>query len=186
MSSSPLKEKTIYEEWLALPEDVVGEIIMGELIVSPRPAPKHTRAASQLGGIINGPFDSGRGGPGGWIILDEPEVHINGHIFVPDLAGWRREIMPRIPDEAFFTLVPSWICEVLSPSTSGVDRVKKMPLYAELGVSHFWLIDPIHRTLEIYSNDHLSWRLVKTYAGNDMVRAVPFDAVEVDLSLLWA
>jgi Uma2 family endonuclease len=94
--------------------------------------------------------------------------------------------MPQIPDEAFFTLAPNWICEVLSPSTSVVDRVKKMPLYAELGVNHFWLIDPIHGTLEIYLNDHLSWRLVKTYAGNDRVRAVPFDAIEMDLSLLWA
>ena len=124
MSSSVLKKKTAYEKWLELPEHVVGEIIMGELQVSPRPASKHTIASSSLGEELVGPFHKGRnGGPGGWWILDEPEVHFENNILVPDLAGWRRERLPASPDVAFFTVVPDWVCEVLSPSTAVFDRV---------------------------------------------------------------
>ncbi len=154
MNSTASKKKTAYEKWLELPENVIGEIIMGDLHVSPRPASKHTRAASKLGGALDGPFDSGTGGPGGWWILDEPEIHLENNIIVPDIAGWRRERMPTFPDVPFFTLSPDWICEVLSPSTAAFDRVKKMPLYAQVGVKHFWLVDPILKTLEVYENDH--------------------------------
>ncbi len=186
MSSSGVKEKTAYEKWLELPENVVGEIIMGDLHVSPRPAPKHARASSILGGTLTGPFDQGNGGPGGWWILDEPEIHLENNIMVPDIAGWRRERMPQIPDEAFFSLIPDWACEVLSPGTAILDRARKMPLYAQLGLKHFWLVDPLARTLEVYENDHARWALVHTYVNDDKVRAVPFDAIEIDLSALWS
>lgn len=185
MSSAASKEKTAYEKWMELPDNVIGEILAGELHVSPRPAPKHSHASSILLGEIMRPFHRGQGGPGGWIILFEPEVHINSHIFVPDLGGWKRSKLPQIPDEPFFSTIPDWICEVLSPSTTALDKTKKMPLYAELGVNHFWLIDPIARTLEVYVNDQLNWKLLKTYANEDKVRAAPFDAIEFDLSALW-
>lgn len=186
MNSTAPKQKTAYEKWFALPENVVGEIIMGDLHVSPRPAPKHARASTKLSSQLDGPFDSGKGGPGGWVILFEPEIHLENNIMVPDIAGWKRDRMPKIPDEAFFTLMPDWICEVLSPGTAALDRAKKMPLYAQLGVKYFWLVDPISKTLEVYEGDHARWVLVHTYMNDDKVRAVPFDAIEIDLSALWS
>ena len=120
-----------YEDLLDLPENLVSEIIHGQLITQPRPAPKHIVASSALGDELVGPFQKGRGdGPGGWWILDEPELHLGPHILVPDLAGWRRERLPAMPDTAFFTLPPDWVCEVLSPGTARIDRADKMPIYA--------------------------------------------------------
>src|SRR5512142_1994617 len=118
-----------YEDILRLPSHVVGEIVDGELVVSPRPGPRHALAASSLGIEIGGPFGRGRGGPGGWIILDEPELHLGQQVLVPDLAAWRRERMPSLPDTAWFTLAPDWVCEVLSPSTAIVDRTGKQEAY---------------------------------------------------------
>lgn len=186
MSSSAPKVKTVHEKWLELPDNVVGEIIMGELHVSPRPAPKHARASTKLAGVLDGPFDTGVGGPGGWLILFEPEIHLDANIFVPDIGGWKRDRMPTIPDEAFFSVVPDWICEVLSPGTAVIDRVRKMPLYAQQGVKYVWMIDPIAKSLEVYENEHGRWVVVHTYMNDDKVRAVPFDAIEIDLSILWS
>ena len=131
----PQRKPATYQDIIDLPENLVGEIIDGELYVQPRPAPRHARPSSLLGGKLTGPFDEGTGGPGGWWILDEPELHLDRHIEVPDLAGWRRERMPKLPDTAWFELVPDWVCEVPSPGTARKDRAKKMPLYAAQGVS---------------------------------------------------
>jgi Uma2 family endonuclease len=111
------RKPATYADVLAAPDHVVAEILDGELHLSPRPAPRHAAASSGLGGALHGPFDRGRGGPGGWRILDEPELHLGADVVVPDLAGWRRTRLPRLPDEAYFTLAPDWICEVVSPST---------------------------------------------------------------------
>lgn len=171
---------------LGLQENLVGEIIEGDLITSPRPAARHARASSRLGTSLGGPFDRGVGGPGGWVILDEPELHLAHDVIVPDLAGWRRERMPSIPDVAAFELAPDWICEVLSSSTAAVDRSKKLPLYAREKVAHAWLVDPIAKTVEVLRLVGDSWSLVSTYAGDVTVRAEPFDSVELDLAALWA
>ncbi len=149
MSATAHKLAT-YEDLFDLPENLVGEIIHGQLITHPRPAPKHAVASSAIGDELVSPFQKGRGGPGGWWILDEPELHLGPHILVPDLAGWRRERMPEMPDTAYFTLPPDWVCEVLSPDTARTDRADKMPIYAEYGVPFLWLIDPVPRTLEIF------------------------------------
>ena len=185
--NSPIKKvKTNYEAWAELPSHVVGEIIGDELHASPRPTPRHANSCTGVVDQIRGPFHNGSGGgPGGWIILFEPEIHMDENIFVPDIAGWKRERMPQIPDEAFFTKEPDWICEVLSPSTAALDRVKKMPLYANLGVKFFWLVDPLIKTVEIYKNDHINWLLLNTFSDDKKVRAAPFDAIEIDLSVLW-
>jgi Uma2 family endonuclease len=185
-----------YADILALPEHVVGEIIDGELYVSPRPASPHAVASSVLGEELGPPFKRGRGGPGGWIILDEPELHIGGQVMVPDLAGWRRERMPVIPDVPFFELAPDWVCEVISPRTGRLDRAKKMPKYARWGVTNVWLVDPIQQTVEIYRLNRpadaaapdvfAGWTLVATHSGEEKVRAEPFDAIELELALLWA
>lgn len=175
-----------YDDLLALPDHVVGEIIDGELHVSPRPAPRHAVAATVLGGELGPPYHSGRGGPGGWWILFEPELHLGLDVLVPDLAGWRRSRMTSIPDTAYFTLAPDWICEVVSPKTGRLDRLKKLPVYAREGVAHAWLIDPLQRTLEVMRLEHRRWLIVAVHGEADVVRAEPFEATDVNLGLLWA
>ena len=174
-----------YDDIVALPEHVVGELIDGELYVSPRPAPRHAVASSVLGGELGPPFHGGRGGPGGWWILDEPELHFGSDVLVPDLAGWRRPRMPTMPDTAYFTVAPDWICEVLSPTTSRLDRVQKLGIYAREGVAHAWLVDPLQRTLEVLRLDGQHWAIVSAHASNDVVRAEQFEAIELSLRLLW-
>src|SRR3954468_4688276 len=135
----PARRPATYEDLCALPDHVIGELIAGELIASPRPSIPHSRASSVLSDDLGGPFDRGRGGPGGWWILFEPELHLGADVLVPDLAGWRRERMPVLRNVAYFELAPDWVCEVVSPSTARVDRVRKVPIYAREGVSHLWL-----------------------------------------------
>ena len=178
-----------YADLVALPENLVGEILAGELVASPRPAPRHSFTASGLGGILGPPFWFGRGGPGGWWILDEPELHlggVGGDVVVPDLAGWRRPRMPALPEAAFFELAPDWVCEVLSPATQRYDRVQKLAIYARERVAHYWLINPTERTLEVLRLDGEGYRIVGTHVDDAKVRAEPFDAVELELGLLWA
>ena len=174
-----------YDDLLALPEHVIGEIVDGELIVSPRPAPRHTVATSALGGELGPPYQGGRGGPGGWWILDEPELHLGDDVVVPDLAGWRRTRMPVVPDTAYFALAPDWICEVLSPGTARLDRRQKLAVYAREGVSHAWLLDPIERTLELLRLEGRQWIIVAVYAGDEEVCAEPFEATSLPLTRLW-
>lgn len=185
--TEPASKRATYADVLAAPEHVIAEIINGELVVSPRPAPAHARAASVLGDVLGGPFDRGAGGPGGWWILYEPELHLQRpeEPIVPDLAGWRTQRMPALPDTAYFSLAPDWVCEVLSPATAARDRADKMPIYAHAGVDHAWLVDPLLETLEVLVRDGSQWRLAVTYRGSQSVRAEPFDAVEIDLAPLW-
>lgn len=183
----PAKRRATYEDLLDVPDTQIGEIIHGTLVTQPRPAAPHAVAASVLGIEIGGPFHRGRGGPGGWVILDEPELHLRGgHVLVPDLAGWRRERMPEIPSSAAFELAPDWVCEVLSESTSATDRADKMPIYAQEKVGHLWLVDPITRTLEAYRLDVERWTLLGTWRDSARVRVEPFDAIELELAALWA
>lgn len=184
LADRPPKPAT-YDDILALPDHLVGELIDGELHVSPRPAPRHAVATAALGGELWPPFHGGRGGPGGWWILDEPELHLGRDVLVPDLAGWRRVHLPTIPDAAYFTVPPDWVCEVLSPRTARLDRVKKLAVYLREGVEHAWLIDPLQKTLEVLRRDGSRWVILSTHSDDDVVRAEPFDAVELSLKLLW-
>ena len=182
----PLDRPATYEDLVKVPDICVAEIVDGELHVSPRPAPRHARAGSSLGVLVGGPYDSGRGGPGGWWILDEPELHLGGDVLVPDLAGWRRARMPRLPDTAYFPLAPDWVCEILSPSTASLDRVKKLTIYAREQVAHAWLIDPVARTLEVLRLEAGRWTILAAHTGSDVVRADPFAEIELELESLWA
>lgn len=182
----PALKPATYDDLFDLPEHLVGEILSGHLVTHPRPAPKHARAYSSLGVEIGSPFDMGKGGPGGWWIIDEPELHLEGDILVPDLAGWRRSRMPALPDTAFFELAPDWVCEILSPATARIDRMTKMPLYASYGVQHLWLVDPDLRTLEVFENTQGRWTQVAVLADNAAVSQSPFDAISFDLGSLWA
>jgi Uma2 family endonuclease len=186
MSDPAPKRRATYQDILDAPEHEVAEIIGGELRLSPRPGAPATEVASVIGEELGPPFKRGRGGPGGWIILDEPEVHLGEDVLVPDLAGWRRDRLPVIPDEPYFTLRPDWICEVLSPSTERTDRAEKLPIYASVGVRHAWLVHPRRRTLEAYRLQDGRWLTLAVYKDADKARIEPFDAIEFDLALLWA
>ena len=175
-----------YADIEALPPNMVGQLIGGVLHAHPRPASPHAAAASAIGEEHGPPFKRGRGGPGGWIILDEPELHFGDDVLVPDLAGWRRERMPEMPHAPFFTLAPDWVTEVLSPSTAALDRADKAPIYANERASHLWLVDPLARTLEILRLDGATYRVVAVHKDDAKVRAEPFDAIELDLAILWA
>jgi Uma2 family endonuclease len=182
----PLDRPATYEDLMKLPEIMVAEIVDGELHASPRPAPRHANAGALVGGRLVQPYHEGRGGPGGWWILDEPELHLSGNVLVPDLAGWRRTRMPRLPETAYFPIAPDWVCEILSPSTAMLDRAKKLAVYAREQVAHAWLIDPLARTLEVLSLDAGRWTILATHVGSDVVRAEPFTEIELELSALWA
>ncbi len=179
------KSPATYDDLYAVPENMVAEILGGELHVSPRPALPHTHAASVLGAELGTPFHRGHDGPGGWWILDEPELHLGNDVVVPDLAAWRRERLPAIPPDPYLTVAPDWVCEVLSPATEHIDREKKLAIYAREGVSHVWLVNPLLRTLEALQLESGQWTLLATHEGTAEVRVVPFDAIVLELAAMW-
>jgi Uma2 family endonuclease len=186
-ATSQARVRATYADIEALPAHVKGELIAGELVVHPRPAPRHAGATSGLGALISGPFRFGVGGPGGWWIIDEPELHLADDVLVPDLAGWRLERLPDLPETAFFALAPDWVCEVLSPSTERLDRDEKSALYAREGVRHLWLLNPALRLLEVHRLEAGRWVIVARHGKEESgVRIEPFDAVPLDLHLLWS
>ncbi len=174
-----------YADLLKVPDYLVAEILDEELYTSPRPTPRHAFASTSLTTIVTAPFGHGRGGPGGWIILAEPELHLGPDILVPDLAGWRRARLARLPDVAYVDVAPDWACEVVSPSTATIDRGKKLRIYARESVGHLWMLDPIARTLEVLRLEQERWTILATHTGAETVRAEPFDVLEIDLVLLW-
>ena len=177
--------KATYQDVLDAPPNMVAEVIDGTLHTQPRPAMRHAWASSRLGGRLDGPFNPGSAGPGGWWIIDEPELHLGEDIVVPDLAGWRRETMPHYPDAAYCTVAPDWVCEVLSPSTRRIDLGGKRDIYAREGVSHLWFVDPDARTLEAFELREGQWLLLATLADEAPVSLPPFDAISFPLSALW-
>lgn len=181
----PLPADATYEDLVHLPENMVGEIIEGELFASPRPGAPHARFASALGMDVGGAYDRGRNGPGGWWILDEPELHFGRNVLVPDLAGWRRERMPLLPENQIFFIAPDWICEVLSPSTGRLDRTKKMPIYARHEIAWAWLVDPLQRIVEVKMLQDDKWVEMAIFGGSDKMRAQPFEEIEIDLESIW-
>lgn len=182
----PARRRASYQDVLAAPPHKVAEVLDGELQLSPRPAGPHAAAATALGEELGPPFKRGRGGPGGWILLDEPELHLGDDIIVPDLAGWRRSRMPAIRNEPYFALAPDWACEVLSPSTAKTDRADKLPIYARETVLNVWLITPLDRTLEVLRLEEGHYMILGVWRDAAQVRAEPFEAFELDLSILWA
>ena len=177
--------KATYQDVLDAPPHMVAEVLAGTLHTHPRPAARHAWASSTLGGELVGPFGRGRGGPGGWWIVDEPELHLGDDIVVPDLAGWRRETMPEYPDAAFFDIAPDWACEVLSPSTRRIDQNEKRTIYAREGVSHLWFVDPVSKTLEAFELRDGHWVLLVTLADDAPVSLPPFEAISFPLDALW-
>jgi len=187
MSLPASTPQPLYQELMALPEHVTGEIIGGQLYTQPRPAGPHAVATSSLGADVHNAFHRGRGGPGGWWILDEPEIHFvrDTEVAVPDIAGWRRERLPRIPRDQRFEVVPDWICEVLSPGTAKHDRMIKMPLYAQYGVAFLWLVDPLAQTLEAFALKDGRWTVIGQFKDQEQVSIEPFTATTLALGDLW-
>jgi Uma2 family endonuclease len=188
MSAHPQSRPTLYQQLEALPDGLMGEILDGQLYTQPRPSLPHVITATSLADELVSPFQKGRGGPGGWWIAVEPELHFihDTEVDVPDLAGWRRERLARFPQGHRVSVVPDWVCEVLSPSTETKDREIKMPIYARFGVAYAWLIDPLAHTLEAYALDGGNWREIARIAGGTQVVMPPFEAVMIRLDDLWA
>lgn len=186
--NAPARRRATYEDVLRAPPSMVAEVVFGVLHTHPRPSLRHANASSHLGVLLGGPFRFGRGGPGGWVIYDEPELHLGDEpdIVVPDIAGWRRERLADLAEDAAWTsIAPDWICEVLSPSTQALDRAEKMEIYLRERVAHVWLIDPIARTLEVYRQGDGVWQRLAVHRDDASVRAEPFEAIELPLQLLW-
>ena len=184
--AEPARNRAIYDDLYTIPENMTGEIIDGDLIVTPRPRRTHVHTASILSSELIQPFYFGRGGgPGGWIIYTEPEIELGEHVLVPDLAGWRKERLSILSESASISVPPDWICEIPSPSTARTDKVRKMPIYGEFGVSHIWLVDPLAKTLDAFRLESGKWLLVGSFAEDDKVRVEPFHEVEIELGSLW-
>ncbi len=181
------KTHSLYDQLMNLPETLTGEILNGQLHTQPRPTGPHALTGSSLGDELVGPFQKGRGGPGGWWIIDEPEIHFvrDIEVAVPDLAGWKRERMPAVPRDHRFEVVPNWVCEILSPSTASKDREIKMPLYARHSVQYAWIVDPFRRSLEAMELKNGTWTLLGSFREEDLVAVAPFDAITIALSDLW-
>lgn len=181
------RKPATYADLEALPKTWVGELVDGTLYGHPRPAFGHANAQSELIALLLGPYGHGEGGPGGWRIVIEPELHFGDDVLVPDLAGWRHARMPAAPHpgEPYLTLAPDWVCEVVSPSTEQVDRARKLPRYHQVGVSHAWIIDPLKRTLESWERGERGWLLGETFREDAQVRAPPFLETTLPLGRLW-
>lgn len=182
------RRKATYDDLCAVPERFVAELVGGELVTSPRPALPHALATSAIGGQLFDRFNGPPGDPdrpGGWWILDEPELHLGDDVLVPDLAGWRRSRMPSLSNVVGVAVAPDWVCEVVSPTTSVLDRRRKMPIYARVRVGHLWLVDPLHTTLELYRLADGAWVHVGTHTGDVRVRLSPFEEIELDLTRWW-
>jgi Uma2 family endonuclease len=183
--AEPAKRKATYADLEAVEPPLVAEIIDGALVTHPRPSPRHAAATNSLVDEITGPFQKGRGGPGGWAFFDEPELHLGPHVVVPDIAGWRREHLAAYPDTTYFEVAPDWVCEVLSGSTERHDRIAKRRIYAEAGIGHLWFVDPRFQLLEAFVLTGGQWLLAGTWGSDDAVRAPPFDAISFSLADLW-
>lgn len=177
--------RATYADLEGLPPNTVGEIIRGVLHAHPRPAPKHAVAALELSSELRNPFGRGSGGPGGWIFMAEPELHLGEEIVVPDIAGWRRERLTPFPDTAFITTPPDWLAEVLSPSTQALDRTDKLAVYAAHKVAHCWYVDPVARTLEVLALSGERFLIAATFKNDDTVSAPPFEVHSFPLDILW-
>ena len=181
----PAKKFSLYDDLCSLPENLTGEILNGQLHTHPRPAPKHIQAESVLNRKIGRWYSDEI--PGGWWILAEPEIHFirKKKVCAPDLAGWRKERMPVLPETAYFEIAPDWICEILSDSTESKDRKIKMPIYAKNKVCFAWLVDPIKKTLEAFELVSGEWVEIGSFKNDDQVSIKPFDAISISLSDLW-
>jgi Uma2 family endonuclease len=185
-TTKPVSEPATLADLDALPPGVIGEIIEGVLYTMTKPRMRHQRTAMGIGSDLRGPFDLGRGGPGGWWIVTEPGIELpNTPEISPDVAGWRRERLPEPPDDEPIRVVPDWVCEVLSKTTRRHDLLVKMPYYAKIGVVHAWVIDLEARLLIVHRLESGSWRTIGTYSDETEAQIEPFDVVALNVADWW-
>lgn len=198
--ADPAHKLATYEDLLALPEGVRGEVIGGELVIvpptvptdggarmmSPSALPRHGRVQRALSRYIGGPFDDDIEGPEGWWIFNECDVAVTVHdVLTPDMLGYRRARMPNFPDDRPLTIPPDWVCEILSPSTERRDRTVKADLYHLAGVAWYWLVHPERRMLEAWAREDEGWRRLGAWTDEQRARITPFDEVELDIARLF-
>lgn len=175
-----------YADLEAVPPHVVAEILAGELATHPRPMPRHATAQNSLSEELTGPFQKRRGGgPGVSIFMTEPQLGSGEHVAIPDIAGWRRERMAHLPEQASITLPPDWICELLSPGTASYDRTVRFRIYHQYRVGHLWSVDPAYRTLEVFAWSEGHWVPTGNFRDFEDVAASPFEAITFNLGQLW-
>jgi Uma2 family endonuclease len=179
------KRHATYDDVLNAPDHLIAEIVDGELHTSPRPQGRHGRAMGGIHARLHRAFDDGEGGPGGWWMAIEPELHLGPDVMVPDVCGWRRDRVPEYDPGPAWEIAPDWVCEVLSPSTGRYDRMRKLPAYARHQVDYAWLVDPVQRTVEVFRLDRGQWKLLAVHGGDEAARMEPFEAMEFPLATLW-
>lgn len=189
--STAARKRATEEDVRNAPEGMTAELVDGELFMAPRPAVPHAKAATALSSQLfmlldhdQRTDDEGRP-PDSWHILSEPEIHVGGDIFVPDIAGWRRSRVPTLPESPSISITPDWVCEVFSPSSYIRDRLVKASAYQRHGVPWIWYVDPSTRFVEAWRNTGKTWELVTQGAATDQFDAPPFEGVSVDLRRLW-
>ena len=171
------RKPATYADLEAVPPHLVAEIIDGTLYTQSRPVRRHGIAAGALSSELRTPFQKGRGGSGGWLFIDEPELHFGIQVVVPDIAGWRMERATFDQYSAQTTVAPDWVCEVLSPSTARFDRGRKGKIYALAGIKHYWILDPQNKTLEAFALFDDDWRAIGVSASGDAVSFAPFESI---------
>ena len=174
-----------YADLEVVPPNLVAELLFGDLVIHPRPAPRHAIAITELSASLSGPVRHGRGGPGGWIFMIESELHLGDDVVVPEIAGWRRERLPELPDTANLTTPPDWACEVLPRSTEPYERGPKRQIYARAGVGFLWLVNPRARLLEAFALVEGRWLLLAALRDGDPASVAPFEAAAFSLGHLW-
>ena len=191
--------KATYQDVLGAPENMVAQLIDGELYLHARPVDPHVRASGKLYSAIDLLYDSnfdnddygdgdgdGDGdGPEEWAIMPEPELRLGKDVLVPDIAGWRVSKYPRNQANSFSEVVPNWVCEVLSPTTRHIDLGRKRDIYAREGVSHHWIVEPKERTLQVSELSGGKWLPISTLSDAERVSVPPFEKLNISLSRLW-
>ena len=180
-----VSEPATYQDVLDAPPHMVAELVDGKLHIQPRPAKRHVWARSVMGIEIGASFGRGMGGSGGWLIIDQPELHLGGDVVVSDIAGWRRETMSEVMEGEYFTQAPDWVCEVLSPLTRQFDQGEKRAVYVREKVRHLWFLDPDAKSLEAFELRNGLWVLLETLVDDAPVLLPPFDAISFPLDALW-
>ena len=187
VAASPLLPSTA-ADLASLPPNVRAEVINGEIVEKANPSAEH--ADAQGGALVHlrGLYHRRPGGekPGGWWILPEVEIELAPHeVYRPDIAGWRRDRTPERPRGLPVKSRPDWICEVLSPSNASNDLVKKLRVYHQSHVDHYWVVDPQNETLTVLRWTPDGYLTALTAGRADRVRAEPFEAVELPVGVLF-
>src|SRR5665213_469470 len=174
---------------LALPEATrFHQVIAGELVQKAAPTGERGATQAAVTGSLFGHFSRPPGGrfPGGWWFETEVEIEFEMHeIYRPDVVGWRRERSPERPTGTPIRLRPDWICEILSPSNARDDQVTKFETYRRCGVPHYWIADPQLLTLRVFRWTPEGYLVALTAQAGQRVRAEPFEAVELEVGVLF-